>query len=79
MTDDNDTGDLTESSAGVLIETARERLRGALELLGEQGEVGVLDESVVGAGILAHDAGELLEALFELRLGMGRVSEVSRG
>ena len=79
MARDNDTGDLTESSASVLIETARERLRGALELLGERGEVGVLDESVVGAGILAHDAGELLEALFELRLSMGRVSEVPRG
>ena len=79
MARDNDTGDLTQASAGDLIATARQRLRSALELLGEQDETGVLNENVVGAGILAHDAGDVLEALFEHRLHEGRVAEASDG
>ncbi len=64
----NATQKLKVEDPGALLEAARERLRSALEMLGSRGEETVLDESITGAGILAHDAGDVLEALFELRL-----------
>ena len=51
---------------------ARERLRLALEMLGSAGADAVLDESLTGAGILAHDTGDLLEVLFERRVSEAR-------
>lgn len=50
---------------------ARKRLRLALEMLGDKGAETVLDDSLTGAGVLARDAGDLLEVLFERRLEGG--------
>ena len=68
MAQDNTTADLTEMGMGELLVAARKRLRSALEMLGTVGDMALLDESIAGAGILAHDAGDVLEVLFELRL-----------
>ena len=62
-------------SAGELLGRARSRLRSALEMLGDGDETTVLDEKVAGAGILAHDAGDVLASLFELRLAMSSPGE----
>jgi len=51
---------------------ARKRLRLALEMLGPGAADSVLDESLTGAGILAHDTGDLLEVLFERRVSEAR-------
>lgn len=72
MVQSKETGELTPMSATALLVAARERLRSALELLGTGDETTVLDEAIAGAGILAHDAGDVLEALFELRLERSR-------
>ena len=73
---DNTTEDLIE---GALLEQARERLKAAMKLLGNRSEEAVLDETIVGAGILAHDAGDLLESLFELRMRIEKAEKVNDG
>mgnify|MGYP001315762335 CR=1 FL=1 len=77
MVQSKETGELTPMSATDLLVAARERLRSALELLGTGDETAVLDEAITGAGILAHDAGDVLEALFELRLESATGGKVS--
>jgi len=79
MARDNTTADLTEESMGELLMAARKRLRSALEMLGDVGDSALLDESIAGAGILAHDAGDVLEVLFELRLAKSIEDEKGRG
>lgn len=68
MVQSKETGEVTKMNETALLVAARKRLRSALELLGTGDETTVLDEAITGAGILAHDAGDVLEALFELRL-----------
>ena len=68
MVQSKETGEVTKMNETALLVTARKRLQSALDLLGTGDETTVLDEAITGAGILAHDAGDVLEALFELRL-----------
>ena len=51
-----------------LLEMAKVRLTSALELLSGGSVDCLLDASPAGASLLAHDAGEALQALFERRV-----------
>jgi len=65
---DRDTGEAVgELSADQLVSLARERLYSALRMMGSGGDQELRDEAIVGAGILARDAADVLEALFEQR------------
>ena len=77
MVRSKETGEVTRMSETALLVAARQRLRSALEMLGTGDETTVLDEAITGAGILAHDAGDVLEALFELRLESATGGKVS--
>jgi len=76
VTRENATGEI---EVGALLDRARERLAAAMKLLGTQSDEAVLDETVVGAGILAHDAGDLLESLFEMRVRSETAEKVNDG
>ncbi|MGH1348937.1 MAG: hypothetical protein ACRBN8_45815 [Nannocystales bacterium] len=57
-----------EFGPGVLVERAREKLRDALAMLGDEPGVEVDDGSVTDAGVLSMRAGEMLEDAFRMRV-----------
>ncbi|MGH1349140.1 MAG: hypothetical protein ACRBN8_46850 [Nannocystales bacterium] len=74
-----ETRETVAMSAESMVGLARERLEAALKLLGSSSEVAVPDDVVVGAGILAHEAGDALEELFEHRLAKALEEEEEGG